>query len=211
VALVSDGRFTAEKLTAYEIGYRTWLNKDFSFDFTAFYNDYDHLLSTEQGTPFPELTPLPPHLVFPLYFRNAFSDDNYGAEIAMDWRPLEKWRLQLAYSYLWSKPEQQGWSPFNQISLLSSWEIRNDLEFDTWIYYVDRLSSLPTLSQLGAVSVDPYLNLTLRLGWRPRKDLELSLVGANLLDKSHLEYVQEAYTFPIQIQRSIYGQVKWSF
>jgi iron complex outermembrane receptor protein len=41
--------------------------------------------------------------------------------------------------------------------------------------------------------------------------LELSLTGANLLDKSHLEYVQEAYTFPVEVQRSIYGQVKWSF
>lgn len=210
VALVGDGRFEAEQLTAYEIGYRTWLNKDFSFDFTVFYNDYDHLLSMEQGTPLLG-TLFASYLVFPLYFRNFFSDDNYGAEMAVDWRPLEKWRLQLAYSYLWSRPEQQGWSPLNQISLLSSWEIKNDLEFDTWFYYIDRLNSLSTLSQLGIVSVDPYLNLTLRLAWRPRKDLELSLTGANLLDKSHLEYVQEAYTFPVEVQRSIYGQVKWSF
>ena len=57
----------------------------------------------------------------------------------------------------------------------------------------------------------PRLNLTLRLGWRPRRDLELSLVGANLLDDRQLEYVQEAYTFPVEIERSIYGQFKWSF
>ena len=211
VALVGDWRFEAEQLTAYEIGYRTWLNKDFSFDFTTFYNDYDNLLSVEQGTPFLELTPLPPHLMFPLYFRNTLTDDNYGAEIAMDWRPVEKWRLQLVYSYLWSKPFQQTWSPLNQISLLSSWDIGDHFELDAWLYYVDQIGSLSTLSQLGAVRIDPYLNLTLRLGWRPRKDLELSLVGANLLDASHLEFVQEAYAFPVEVERSIYGQVKWNF
>ena len=211
VALVGDGRFESEKLTAYEIGYRTWLNKDFSFDFTTFYNDYDNLLSIEQGTPFLELTPLPPHLVFPLNFRNSITNDNYGAEITLDWRPVEKWRLQLAYSYLWSKPLQQDWSPLNQVSLLSSWDIRNNLELDAWLYYMDRIDSLATISQLGSVSIDSYLNLTLRLGWRPRKDLELSLVGANLLDASHLEFVQEAYAFPVEVERSIYGQVKWNF
>ncbi len=211
VALVGDENFKAEKLTAYELGYRTELNKDFSLDFTTFYNDYDHLLSVEQGTPFPDLTPPPPHLVFPLYFRNAFSDDNYGAEIAADWRPLDQWRLQLAYSYLWSRPEQRVWSPLNRVSLLSSWKMKDDWELDAWLYYVDRIGSLPTLSSLGTVTIEPYLNLTLRLGWRPHKNLELSVVGAHLFDGSHLEYVQEAYTFPVEVERSFYGQVKWSF
>jgi len=36
-------------------------------------------------------------------------------------------------------------------------------------------------------------------------------VGANLLDDRHLEYVQEAFTLPVEIERSIYGQLKWSF
>ncbi len=211
VALVGDGNFDAEKLTAYELGYRTELNKDFSLDLTAFYNDYDHLLSTERGTPFLESTPLPPHLVFPLYFRNAFSDDNRGAEIAADWRPLDQWRLQLAYSYLWSRPEQRAWSPSNRVSLLLGWKIKDDWELDAWFYYVGRVGSLPTLSPLGTVTVEPYLSFTLRLGWRPRKDLELSLVGANLLDNSHLEFVQEAYTFPVEVERSVYGQAKWNF
>ena len=77
--------------------------------------------------------------------------------------------------------------------------------------YVNFDGMMRTLSPLGNVKIDPYFSLTLRLGWRPRKDFELSLVGANLLDKDHLEFVQEAYTFPVEIQRSLYGQMKWSF
>jgi iron complex outermembrane receptor protein len=36
-------------------------------------------------------------------------------------------------------------------------------------------------------------------------------VGANLLDGRHLEFAQEAYTFPVEVERSLYGQLKWSF
>lgn len=211
VATVGDRGFDAEKLTAYEIGYRTWRGRDFSLDITAFYNDYDELFATVQGTPFPELVPLPPHLVLPLHFRNLFNDDNYGVEIATDWRPVENWRLQLSYSYLWSRPKERQWSPLNQVSLRSSWDIHDNLELDAWLLYTGKLGSVPTLSSLGTVSVDPYLNLTLRLGWRPRPDLELSLTGTNLLDSQHLEFVQEVFTYPVEVEPSIYGQVKWSF
>lgn len=77
--------------------------------------------------------------------------------------------------------------------------------------YVNRDGLITTLSPFNEVKIDPYFSLNLRLGWRPGKDLEFSLVGANLLDKGHLEFVQEAYTFPVEVQRSLYGQVKWSF
>lgn len=211
VATVGDRGFDSEKLTAYEIGYRTWLGRNFSLDVAAFYNDYDDLFTGVQGTPSLEVEPLPPHLVLPLHFRNLLSDDNYGAEIAVDWHPGQHWRLQLNYSYLWSRPEERQWSPLNQVSLRSSWDLRDDLELDAWLYYVDPLESVSTLSALGAVSVDAHLNLTLRLGWRPYPGWELSLVGANLLDSEHLEMVQEVFTYPVEVERSLYGQVKWSF
>ena len=135
--------------------------------------------------------------------------------MAADWRPTQDWRLQFAYSYLHqdiigSNGPVFGSGNLNQISLLSSWMLPNQLELDAWGRYVNFDGGIRTLSPFGDVQIDPYFNLSLRLGWRPRKDWELSLVGANLLG-SHLEYVQEAYTFPVEVQRSIYGQVKWSF
>ena len=82
---------------------------------------------------------------------------------------------------------------------------------DLWLRYVDVLPEIRTRSQLGTVKIDPYFTLNLRLGWRPCRDVEFSLVGANLFDAKHLEYIQEAYPFPTQVERSIYGQLKWSF
>ncbi len=186
-------------------------------DATVFYNDYDQLIATVPGTPFPETRMAPPYLVVPLQLQNSASGYNTGFELAADWRPTQDWRLQLAYSYLYTDIKAYGDEPvfnsgnLNQISLFSSWNLENNLNLDIWGRYVARNSEIHTLSPSGDVEIDPYFDLTLRLGWRPRKDWELSLVGANLLDDRHLEFVQEAYTFPVEVERSIYGQVKWNF
>lgn len=185
-------------------------------DAAAFYNDYDQIITTIPGTPFPETRTFPPYLVVPLELQNAAAGYNHGFELAADWRLTQAWRLQLAYSYLHQDIESSQDVPLNagnlnQISLFSSWNIQDNLDLDAWWRYVHRDGTIRTLSPSGNVAIDPYSTLTLRLGWRPRKDLDLSLVGANLLGGSHLEYVQEAYTFPVEVERSVYGQVKWNF
>ena len=214
-SVYGNDQLNSETLIAYEIGYRTQLAERLSLDATAFYNDYDQIIATVAGAPFPETRIIPPYLVVPLQLQNSASGYNTGFELAADWRPTQDWRLQFAYSYLHqdiigSNGPVFGSGNLNQISLLSSWMLPNQLELDAWGRYVNFDGGIRTLSPLGDVQIDPYFNLSLRLGWRPRKDWELSLVGANLLG-SHLEYVQEAYTFPVEVQRSIYGQVKWSF
>ncbi|MDG4551834.1 MAG: TonB-dependent receptor [Candidatus Contendobacter sp.] len=207
----------SENLIAYEIGYRARWSERLSVDAAAFYNDYDQIIASAPGTPFPETRTFPPYLVVPLELQNAAAGYNHGFELAADWRPTQAWRLQLAYSYLHQDIQGSDGEPLfnsgnlNQFSLLSSWNVRDDLDFDVWWRYVHRDGVIRTFSPYGNVEIDPYSTLTLRLGWRPRKDVELSLVGANLLDGNHLEYVQEAYTFPVEIERSIYGQVKWNF
>lgn len=215
-SLSGNSQLNSETLIAYEIGYRARLAERLSVDATAFYNDYDQIIASVSGTPFPVTRINPPYLVAPLQLQNSASGYNTGFELAADWRPTRDWRLQLAYSYLHqdingSNGPIFGSGNLNQISLFSSWTLPNNLELDAWGRYVNFDGEIRTLSSLGNVSIDPYFSLNLRLGWRPRKDLELSLVGANLLEGCHLEYVQEAYTFPVEVQRSVYGQVKWSF
>ncbi len=216
-SIFSGGQLDSETLIAYEIGYRARLAERFSVDATVFYNDYDQLIGTVPGAPFPVTRVVPPYLMVPLQLQNPASGYNTGFELAADWRPTQDWRLQLAYSYLYTDIKTYGDEPIfnsgnlNQVSLFSSWNLENNLNLDIWGRYVARNGEIHTLSPSGDVEIDPYFDLTLRLGWRPRKDLELSLVGANLLDDRHVEFVQEAYTFPVEVERSLYGQVKWSF
>ena len=221
VSLFGGADLQSEELIAYEIGYRARLMDQFSVDATVFYNDYDRIIGTIPGTPFPETREVPPYLVLPLELANVGAGYNTGFELAADWRPTQDWRLRLAYSYLYSDLENQTGAPMlnigNQyrISLFSSWNPRDDLDLDIWWGYVNAYStptlSASTLSTSGRVEIDSHSTVNLRLGWRPRKDLELSLVGANLFGGNHLEFVQEALAFPVEIERSIYGQVKWSF
>jgi iron complex outermembrane receptor protein len=51
--------------------------------------------------------------------------------------------------------------------------------------------------------------MDLRIAWRPRKNLELSVVGQNLFDDQHPEF--GAPGSQMEIPRSIYGKVAWHF
>ena len=54
-----------------------------------------------------------------------------------------------------------------------------------------------------------YTALDLRLGWRPRKNVEVSVGGQNLLDRRHPEF--NAAATRSEIERSIYAKVLWSY
>jgi outer membrane receptor protein involved in Fe transport len=54
----------------------------------------------------------------------------------------------------------------------------------------------------------------LRLAWRPRSRLELSLSGRNLLNDRHAELANATDIFSTtsgQIDRTAYGQVVWHY
>lgn len=213
--------FASEKVTAYELGYRTWPMERVSLDLTAFYNDYEDLRTIE--IKYDEATLENGHVRIPAWFVNASQGETYGFEMAANWRMTDQWRLQFAYSWLKANLSNKsdapnlieivrdGSQPRHQLSLLSSFDIRSDLELDLWLRYTSDISDLGITSSTFSGRVDDYFSLNARLGWRPRQDLELSLVGTNLLGSSHVEVVQEIYPFAEQVERSIYGQVKWQF
>ncbi|MFP5285258.1 MAG: hypothetical protein ACLGI9_05935, partial [Thermoanaerobaculia bacterium] len=59
-------------------------------------------------------------------------------------------------------------------------------------------------------AVEDYAELDLRLGWRARDALELSLVGQNLLHDSHAEF-GPATPLREEVERGFYGKVVWRF
>jgi iron complex outermembrane receptor protein len=77
------------------------------------------------------------------------------------------------------------------------------LQFDATARYVDRVS------QLG---VNSYLSLDARLAWMATRNLELSIVGQNLLDDRHPEFTPTIIpTQATEVQRGIYGKITWHF
>jgi iron complex outermembrane receptor protein len=60
--------------------------------------------------------------------------------------------------------------------------------------------------------VPSYVTLDLRLAWRPVKNLELALVGQNLLENRHQEFRPEQYSRQVyEVERSVYGKLTWKF
>lgn len=212
----------SEDLIAYEVGYRRQITQNFSLDIVTFFNNYTNIQTLEPGMPFSESDSSSAHIVQPIFFDNRGRAQTYGAELAADWEPLEWWRLVASYSYLNlefdSQPDsgdinaavEEGESPDNQFSIRSQLSITDNWEFDSTFRYVDRL---PSIEGTPPVEVDSYCELDLRLGWHPTKQLEISLVGQNLLNPDHLEHVARNFinTEPVEVQRGVYGKVTWRF
>lgn len=183
----------AEELLAWEAGWRAQLKPGLNTDVAVFYNQYDALLTNE-------LT----------HFGNKGKGETWGAEVSANWLPVPWWRLDLAYGWLHmdlrAEPgaltpgifiAQENADPRHTLSLRSRMDLSETWQLDGTVRYVDAL--------LGP-GVPDYMTADLRLAWKPRPDLELSLVGRDLLDPEHPEQAGGTVT---EVQRSFYGQLVW--
>jgi iron complex outermembrane receptor protein len=76
-------------------------------------------------------------------------------------------------------------------------------ELDLWPRYV---------AELPSIGVGSYVDLTARLGWRPRKGVDLSLIGQNLFDNRRREFAPEFLSMtPTQVQRAVFGRLTVGF
>ncbi|MBN1395675.1 MAG: TonB-dependent receptor [Pirellulales bacterium] len=191
-------------LFAYELGYRTQATDRFSYDIATFYNVYDRLTSTGVigFQPFPD-----PTLI--LQFNNNAFANSYGVELATNFTVSENWRLSAQYTFFRvfeydnALETENTNSPKHQAGLRSSWNLREDLDFDLTLRYVDCLVSL---------DVPSYTEMDLRLAWRPRKQLELAVVGQNLLQAHHWEFgdLGEYAGYAVtEVPRGVYGTISW--
>ena len=158
-----------------------------------------------------ENDPWPPHGIYPLGVVNGAYANTYGVELSQNYSVSEYWRLYAQYTYLQVSMYnnysniREGTDPHNQVYLRSSWDLRHDLEFDLIGRYVDNLPGL---------AVPTYITMDLRLAWRPRKHLEMAVVGQNLLQNQHLEYnplASETGAAVTEVPRGVYGTITYQY
>jgi iron complex outermembrane receptor protein len=216
VADFGNPRLPAESVLANELGYRAELSKGLSLDLVAFYNIYHNLHTEEPGASFLEGSPPPPHLVFPEVLDSKLHGETHGIEIATNWNVTSRWTLRTSYTalqmHLHPDPSSadtsagkqiEGESPKHKFHLKSQLNLPHNLELDTALYYVSRLSGS---------AVPGYTRLDTRLGWQPAEHLELGVVVQNLLDARHRESGSaEHFANVTQVKRSVYGKLTWRF
>lgn len=230
--LIGNPDFDSESLTAYEVGYRVRPNEHFAIDLATYYNLYGDLRSTESGAAI-LVDATPPYLKIPFWAANNMDAETYGFELVTDWQPFRRCRLRSTYSFMRMLVEygDEGTnllqesealvSPRHQFSLSSFLDLSPHLELDARLRYVDEL---PTF-------VDSYLTMDLRIGMKLAPNLQFSVVGQNLLDDRHLEFIplirkyfdspylpknlpqeQRPALFDIQsteVQRGVYATFAW--
>jgi iron complex outermembrane receptor protein len=205
--------FAPEQLNGYELGYRRLLSRKIYLDIATFYNHYHDLFDEEiTGPVFLEATPAPAHLLLPAQFRNGLRGATEGGEIAPEWRPTSYWRVRGSYSYLHMNLGKapgsgdigtaatiEGSSPGHEVTVQSEIDFGKAFQLDLAYRYV---SALP--GQL----VPSYSTGDARLAWR-RGEVELSLVGRNLLQPWHFESGGDPGPL-VAIKRSVYAKIAWT-
>jgi iron complex outermembrane recepter protein len=96
-----------------------------------------------------------------------------------------------------------GQDPEHQYSLRSSISIGPRWDWDVFARNRSEISSVPLPS---ATQLDT------RIAWRPTLDIEVAIVGRNLVGTSAVEGTSELFDLGrVAIERDAYLQLRWSF
>jgi iron complex outermembrane recepter protein len=199
--LMGSEDFDSEELIAYELGYRAQITPRASLDLVLYYHQYDQIRSVEpQGVGQPAL------------ILNGLEAETYGGSVNLNWQITPWWRLRAGYMLFdtrvrledgsndVNRGRGEGNDPNHVLVAHSSFDLTRNVEFDAILRYMDRLPDPAT---------DAYLTLDLRLGWHINDNLEIAIIGRNLLDDGHPEFERTSRTW--EVERSVFGTITWRF
>ena len=213
--VLGNPRIQAERLNDYEAGYREQFSPRLSLDVTAFFSFYKHLETDEPQSPFIDQSGASPFFVIPVMFQNLGSARTRGIEVFANVSVNKRWRVSPGFSMINMTTSVDpgsrdatlglapGYMPKYQPQVRSLVNLRRDLEWD---------SSLKFVSRLTAPNVPGYVRLDSRLGWRIGESMEISVTGQNLATSRHIEFGDISNVFlTTEAARSIFGKVLWRF
>jgi iron complex outermembrane receptor protein len=190
--------FVAEVADVFQLGYRARPISVVTGSVTAFLHQWDKLRSATAA---------------PVIFENRIEGPVYGVEAWASWQVLGPWRLSGGFTELrkrlrlepgstdpqGARNPQFASDPGHQWMLRSSLSVWTRHDLDATVRHVAALSN---------PSVPAYTAVDLRYAWRLRPDLELSLKGQNLFDRSHPEF--NAAPGRSEFERAVLLRARWS-
>jgi iron complex outermembrane recepter protein len=194
--------FRSETVRAVELGYRVQPHATVFVDLAAYSNRYDHIRTFEGTPPFGQ----------PMVVGNLREAETSGVELAVTVQLANWWSVSGSYTHqeqeLRLKPGSrhsplgllEANDPNDFASLRTSLNLKGNIELDLGVRYFDALPS---------PAIPSYTEADARIAWRPVKNLQLALVGQNLLHDAHPEFAGSSVL--IEVERSIFGTVTWTF
>ncbi|HYC46452.1 MAG TPA: TonB-dependent receptor, partial [Burkholderiales bacterium] len=179
--LTGGAAVRSEIAKVYEIGYRGRPLPNVSYSATVFHADYDHLRTQEIAPSFTSV-----------FFASLMEGSTSGVEMWGTYHALTTWRLRAGLTLLNEKlrlkpgsndvtapRRQEGLDPERTWMIASSHDLPHRTEIDVRVRHV---------SELPGPAVPAYTAVDVRLGWKARPDLELSVTGQNLFGSGHAEF-----------------------
>jgi iron complex outermembrane receptor protein len=80
-------------------------------------------------------------------------------------------------------------------------------------HHVEIDAVLRAVDELPGPGVPAYVTADLRVSWRPRPNLELSIIGRDLFD-GHVEFPANDYfqsNGRVVTERTVFGRLRWEF
>ncbi|MEZ5690217.1 MAG: TonB-dependent receptor [Rickettsiales bacterium] len=202
-----DKNLDSENMISYEVGYRVKPIDDLYLDVTAYCNKYNNLYRGVFGAP---TVVGGTYVSLPVSIEAINKATSVGFEASAKYQPLQIWYLSGSYSYIdlnFDDKSQIGLSfigrnPKNMFNLQSTYIFPNRLEMTNMLYYTSELSS---------INIPGYYRFDTRLSYPITENIELNVVGQNLLDPRHKEFTQFLYQNPAEIGRNIYAGMSFKF
>ncbi|MCF7972554.1 MAG: TonB-dependent receptor [Phycisphaerae bacterium] len=200
---IGNNDLKSQEVMSCELGYRVKPAASLSFDLSLFYSEYDNLVTNETTSN---------SLVKRL--GDKMNGETFGSEIVAHWLVNDSWKVTGGYSLLemrlhtdnsstdtTTEIKKEKTSPHTMFHLNSQFNPKDDLEMNATLYYV---GSVPHYS------IPSYTRLDVGLIWHASQEIDISVVGQNLLDSSHPEFGDSA-PFMTEVQRGLFGKMTWRF
>jgi iron complex outermembrane receptor protein len=204
--VVVPGVFGAEELIAYEAGYRAQPTSKLTVSASLFWDHYDDLRTNDLTAPG----------VLPIYVGNTMRGRVLGVELWGTYDVRSWWRLSAGFTGIAKrfelKPgsldiaqfEAGGADPGYWAKLRSQFQLSRDVDLDVRLRFFDDVPKLNTSGYFGAKA---YAEADARIAWRVKPNLELALVGNNLLQAQHAEASEDRRS---EIPRSAFVSLRWT-
>ena len=209
VRLLGDPAFRPEKVLTLEAGYRTRVGGNVALYGVAFHNTHRDLFSLEQGTPF--LDTSPPGVVVPVHIGNGVRGSSYGMEVHAQTTPRSWWHLGASYAFVRLDLEAAPGTVDVTHDATNRNAPRHTFLGESRMDLGPRVNLDLVLRRVGELAegaVPAYTSLDARLAWRPRDPVELAVVGQNLLEPHHLEFINSG-NVRVEARRGAYATVTW--